>query len=274
MPGLEDHESASVVKALCVGDSGAGKSGALASLVDYGFNVRVLDFDNGLGVLKGHVKKKENLRNVHYVTLRDRLKLMGSRMGLAKADSFQRGMNALEEGGQKHWGEAGAHIGPIYTWTSRDILVLDTLATAGKSSLAMVMYANGFTMKAPEIQHYGTAMDNLEKLLDYLTSDEIQCHVIVNTHIAPSAEGSLKMYPEALGSKLGPKVAKPFDNMLSLSISGRSRSFKTQSDGLLALKTSRPIQATYPIETGWVSIFQDLLGTKDLLKPEQIAVAS
>lgn len=259
MSSLEEHESARVVKALCVGDSGAGKSGALASLVDAGYNLRVLDFDNGVGVLRGYIKDKAKLKNVHYITLRDRLKLMGDRMGLAKANSFQRGMAALEEGGAKHWGEAGAHIPPIHQWTEQDIFCLDTLATAGRSSLQMVMFANGAIMKQPEIQHYGTAMDNLEKLLDYLTSDEIKCHVIVNTHIAPAAEGSLKMYPEALGSKLGPKVAKPFDNLISLSITGASRTFKTKKDGLLALKTSRPIKDQYPIERGWIDIFKDLL---------------
>lgn len=259
MPSLTEHESNTVVKALCVGDSGAGKSGALASLVDAGYNLRILDWDNGLGVLRGYVKNKTNLSNVHYITLRDRLALMGARMGIKKADSFQRAMNALDEGGAKHWGEAGAHIPPVWEWTPKDVLVVDTLASAGKSSLQMVMFANGHIMKPPEIQHYGTAMGNIEQLLDFITSDSINCHVICNTHIAPIAEGSLKVYPEAIGSKLGPKIAKPFDNMVSLSILGKTRSFHTDKDGLLALKTSKPLKPTYPIETGWKDIFTDLL---------------
>jgi hypothetical protein len=267
MPSLEEHESANVIKALCVGDSGAGKTGALASLVDAGYNVRILDFDGGLSVLRGYVKKKEMMKNVHFITLRDQFGLMGARMGIKKANAFQRAMSALDEGGEKHWGAAGAHIPPIWDWTPSDVLVLDTLATAGKSSLAMVMMANGAIMKSPEIQHYGTAMDNLEKLLDYLTSDTINCNVIVNTHTSPPAEGSLKLYPEALGTKLGPKVAKPFDNMVSISILGKSRQFKTKVDGLLALKTAKPIADTYPIETGWTDIFKALLG-KTSLQPQ------
>jgi len=259
MNDLTQHESATVVKALCVGHSGGGKSGALAPLVDQGYNLRVLDFDNGLGVLRGFVKKPANLSNVHYITLRDRLKLMGARMGIAKADAFQRAMNALDEGGAKHWGEAGAHIPPIWDWTPQDILVIDTLAGAGKASLNMVLFANGHIMKPPEIQHYGTAMGNIESLLDYITSDAINCHVICNTHLSPMAEGSITMFPESLGNKLGPKVAKPFDNMISLSILGKTRSFHTDKDGVLALKTSRPIKPTYPIETGWADIFRDLL---------------
>lgn len=272
MPGLEEHESATVVKALCVSDSGGGKTGSLASLVDAGYNLRVLDFDGGLSVLRGYIKKKENMRNVHYITLRDKFGLMGPKLGIKKADAFQRAMNALDEGGAKHWGEAGAHIPPVREWGPRDILVLDTLATAGKSSLSMVLLANGQIMKSPEIQHYGTAMDNIEKLLDYLTSDDIKCNVIVNTHVSPPAEGSLKLYPEALGTKLGPKIAKPFDNMISISIMGKNRTFKTKVDGLLALKTAKSIQETYPIETGWFQIFKDLLGTTKL--PPALEVAS
>jgi hypothetical protein len=260
MSTLDQHESATVVKALCVGDSGAGKTGALASLVDAGYNLRILDFDGGLSVLRGFVKRKENLRNVQYITLRDKFALMGAKMGIKKADAFQRGMSALDEGGAKHWGESGADVPPIWNWTPADILVLDTLATAGKSSLSMVLQANGQIMKAPEIQHYGTAMDNIEKLLDYLTSDAIGCHVIVNTHVSPPAEGSLKLYPEALGTKLGPKVAKPFDNMVSISVQGKNRLFKTKVDGLMALKTAKPLNDTYPIETGWSDIFKALLG--------------
>lgn len=265
MPSLDQHQSNDKVTALCVGDSGAGKSGALASLVDAGFNIRLLDFDNGLSVLAARVKKKENLKNVHYITLRDKMGMGGAKMIIKRADAFQRGMNALDEGGAKHWGPGAEHIGPVGTWGTKDILVLDTLATASRSSLMMVLLANGHVMKQPEIQHYGTAMDNVEKLLDYLTSDDIKCHVIVNTHLAPAAEGGLKMYPEAVGSKLGPKIAKPFDNMVSLSIVGANRVFKTERDGMLALKTAKKLNPQYPIETGWADIFRDLMGKKDLL---------
>jgi hypothetical protein len=43
-----EHESNSIVKAMLAADSGSGKTGALACLVDAGFNLRILDFDNGL----------------------------------------------------------------------------------------------------------------------------------------------------------------------------------------------------------------------------------
>jgi len=274
MPSLAEHESNSVAKALCASDSGAGKTGALASLVDAGLNVRILDFDNGLSVLRGYVRDKTKLAtNVHYVDqLQDDMQLIAGRVGIKKSASFQRAMDALDKGGEAFWGKSGAHIGPLKTWGPRDVLVVDTLSSAGRASLYMVMMANGAAMKAPEIQHYGTAMDNIEKWLQMLTGSSVNCHVIVNTHIT-SVEGTAKLYPEALGSKLSPKIGRNFDNMLSLSVFGGKRVFKTDKDGFLALKTAIPMAETYPIETGWKDIFEKLLGRSiaDLLKATEQA---
>ena len=87
MPSMLEHESNNLVKVMVASDSGSGKTGALASLVDAGFNLRILDFDNGLSVLKGFVKDKSKLANVHYVDkLQDDLKLVAGRLGVAIAN--------------------------------------------------------------------------------------------------------------------------------------------------------------------------------------------
>lgn len=258
---FSDHESNTLVKALNAADSGSGKTGSLACLVDAGFNLRCLDFDQGLSVIKGYVKDRSKLKNVHFVdNLVDDYMLAGGRVGVKAANAFQRAMDALEKGGEKYWGKAGAHIGPISTWTSRDILLLDSLTFCGRSCLLMVMQANGAGMKNPEIQHYGTAMDNLEKMLGHLKSPKMTpCHVIVNTHVSKE-EGSARMLPEALGSKLMPKVPRYFDNMISLSLTAGERTFKTKKDNMLALKTAVPLPDTLPISTGWTTIFEKLTG--------------
>ena len=51
MPALGQHQSSDIVKMLFIGPSGAGKTGALASLASAGYNLRILDMDNGLDVL-------------------------------------------------------------------------------------------------------------------------------------------------------------------------------------------------------------------------------
>jgi hypothetical protein len=134
----------------------------------------------------------------------------------------------------------------------------------GRSSLNMVLQANGVIGKNPEIQHWGTAMDNVEKVLGNLTHQGlVPCHLIVNTHITYQEDGTgvSRGYPEALGTKLNPKVARDFNNMITLSISAGNRSFKVKKDGMFACKTSRPMQKeTYPIESGLADIFAEIVG--------------
>ena len=257
MPSMAEHESNSLVKAMLAADSGSGKTGAMASLVDAGFNLRILDFDNGLSVLKGYVKKRENLKNVHYVDqLQDQYQLVAGRLGIKKAPAFQRAMDALDKGGKDYW---GADVPPLLEWTHRDILVLDSLTMAGRASLQMVMQANAAGMKNPEIQHYGTAMENVEKLVQTLMSSITKCHVIINTHIT-GIEGDARLYPDALGSKLPPKIGKYLDNLIGLRLVGGERKFLTKKDGLLALKCAVDLPESLPITSGWVTIFEKLTG--------------
>lgn len=259
MPSMLEHESNSIVKVMLAADSGSGKTGALASLIDAGLNVRVLDFDNGLSVLKGYVKDKAKLKNVYFVDkLTDELKLVAGRIGINKAPAFQRAMDALDKGGKEFW---GADIPPVSQWTPRDVLVIDSLTMAGRCSLQMVMQANAAGFKHPEIQHYGTAMDNVEKWIMMLMSNATPCHVIVNTHIT-NVEGDARLYPDALGSKLPPKIGKHVDNLLGLRVKAGKRVFLTQQDGLLALKSAVPLPEQVPIETGWKDIFERLTGKK------------
>lgn len=51
MASIKEHTSADVTKLLLVGDSGSGKTAALASLANAGKNLRILDYDDGLSIL-------------------------------------------------------------------------------------------------------------------------------------------------------------------------------------------------------------------------------
>lgn len=255
MPAMTDHESYSLVKTLVAADSGAGKTGALASLVDAGYNIRVLDFDNGLAPLRNYVKDKSKLANVHYITLRDELQLLAGKFSIKKANAFERAMTALDKGGGE-WGSDD--IPPLHKWTAKDILVVDTLGLMSRSCLLMVMQLNNAAMKNPELQHYGQAMENIEKFLGQVTSSSVPCNVIINTHLYRN-DDSPKLYPEAIGSKLGPKVARYFDNFWSISMTGAKRTIKTSKDGLLALKCAKALSDEYDISDGYAKIFAEML---------------
>lgn len=254
MPSLADHPSTKVVKLLLVGDSGTGKTGSLASLVDAGYKLRILDFEDGLAPLIGHVKDKSKLANVDYVTLKDQFQILGSTVSVKRAPAFQEAMKHLNS-----WGDHG----PVSAWGEDTVLVIDALSSMGRSSLNMVLAANNQLTKPPEIQHWGAAMDNIEKLLGNITNPQlVPCHLVVITHITyqeREGEGLVKAHPEALGTKLNPKVGRYFNNLISLSITGGKRSLKTQRDGMMACKTSKPIKDKYEIESGMAEIFGDLL---------------
>src|SRR5258705_13905982 len=76
MPSLANPQSNEFTKHLVEGDSGTGKTGSLASLVSAGYSLRILDFDNGLDVLKAYITKDDPalLANVEFRTLLDKRK--------------------------------------------------------------------------------------------------------------------------------------------------------------------------------------------------------
>jgi hypothetical protein len=132
---------------------------------------------------------------------------------------------------------------------------------AGRAALQLVMNVNAAGMKSPEIQHYGQAMENIERLLQMVTSSIVPCHVIVNTHVT-TIEGDPRLFPEALGSKLSPKIGRYFDNVVSIRLTGGKRQFETVKAGMLPLKTAVPLPENLPIDNGWVTIFEKITGKK------------
>jgi len=76
MPSAADHKSSAFVKLLYMGDSGTGKTTSLTSLVEVGYHLRVLDFDNLLDPLIQMARRKSDnlLNSIHYMTFRDKFR--------------------------------------------------------------------------------------------------------------------------------------------------------------------------------------------------------
>lgn len=261
MPSLAEHPSSKVVKMMLVGDSGAGKTGALASLVDAGYKLRILDFEAGLDPLVGHIQDKDKLANVEYETLKDEFKIVGTNLAVKTAPAFQRAMALLQDWNGK---------GPVQTWEDPEhtVLVIDTIGSMARAGFNMVLKANNVLMPmgtrgGPETSHWGAAMDNIDRLLDNVTSPElVPCHLIVTAHITyqeREGEGAVKAFPELFAKSQNPKAGRRFNNLISLSMTGGERSFKTKKDGLIVCKTSKPLKDKYKIESGLAEIFADLL---------------
>jgi len=77
MPSLDTvSPEQSFIRILYVGNSGAGKTGSLVSLVKAGYRVRLIDLDNGFGILKQYVLHEcpDKIGNVSVVSYRDKYK--------------------------------------------------------------------------------------------------------------------------------------------------------------------------------------------------------
>lgn len=262
MAALVDHKSQALVKTLVVADSGFGKTGALASLAKAGYNLRIIDFDNGLDILRNLLANDPAaLARVEYETFTDKLKNVNGNMMLdGLPTAFANAMKYLS-----NWPVHGS----LDKWTDRDVLVIDTLTTMGLASMKHILGLTGRDGKA-QIQDWGAAMDQIERVVQLLATKEVNCNVILNCHIqlAETVDGMgvLKGYPAALGNKLSPKIPIYFNNCLVGKSTGmgatKVRKFLTRGDGMVEGKSSNlTVPVELPQDTGLADFFKILRGS-------------
>lgn len=274
MPNLADTPTNSIVKMLIIGDSGSGKTGALSSLVDKGYKLRILDFDRGLDPLSSFVEDKSKLKNVEYFTLTDAMTSRGNKI-IPKGTP-----NAVARGTQllNYWAydkdnqilsakkaeEAVTNLGPAESWGDDTIIVLDSLTFMCAAAMRYVMAINGRAGEHPWQSDWGEAMRISEDFLALLYSDAIKCHVIVTSHITyVEPEGGLtKGYPSALGQKLPPKIGRYFNTLVLAETKGGKESrrvIRTQSKGVIELKTPvKGIASELPLPTALATLFKEI----------------
>lgn len=263
MAQLIDHKSAALVKTLVVADSGFGKTGALASLAKAGYNLYIIDFDNGLDVLRNLLKDDPKaLARVQYETFVDKFKNVGGQLMIdGVPTAFANALKILS-----NWPGKGS----LDTWTDNDVLVIDTLTTMGQAAMRGILSLVGRDGKA-QIQDWGASMDQVERMVQLLATPACNCNVILNCHIqyAETTEGSgiFKGYPAALGNKLSPKIPVYFNNCLVGKSTGlganKKREFMTKGDGLVEGKASAvTVPVTLPQDTGLAEFFKILRSGK------------
>jgi len=264
MPSLSQHQSNEYTKLLIEGDSGSGKTGALATLVRAGYKLRILDYDNGLEPLKQFVLRDspEMVENVEFRTLRDKLK--SSPLGPVidgNPKAFIDGLKMLDRWKYSLDGN-DVDLGVPSEWGPDTILVLDTLtffsdaAFAFREPLAPKSRDGKYDMRAV----YKDAQDAVESVLALLTSESFRTNVIVNSHVRymDNPDGTKKGYPTSVGSALGPTIPRYFNSVALCQTSpGGKRTIQTQATAMLDLKNPKPfaMAPSFPIETGLADFF-------------------
>lgn len=260
MPALSQHQSNNFTKILLCGDSGSGKSGALTSLVNAGYKLRILDMDNGLETLKTFVLHTcpDKIDAVEFRTIRDEYVAGANGPVVAKPKAFVNAIKMLDK-----WKYDDVDLGDPSEWGPDVIVVVDSLSFLSDAAFD---WAKGMspTAKDPR-QWYGAAQEAVESCLAQLTSETFRTNVIVTAHIRyiENPDGSKKGYPNSVGSALGPTIPRYFNNWAQCENKNGKRSIVTGATAMLDLKNTKPFDMakSYPIDTGLADYFSVLRET-------------
>lgn len=263
MPSLSAHQSAEFTKLLIMGDSGTGKTSALASLVAAGYALRILDFDNGLDSLAAQIRRRcpEKIEAVRFVTLRDKYK--GSAAGPildGPPTAFVQAMKLLDK-----WKLDNEDLGSPVGWGPETICVIDSFTFMGDAAFNWAKSMNPGA-KEPRTWFYG-AQQACENVLAQLTSESFRTNVIVISHIRymDRPDGTKKGYPTAVGSALGPTIPAYFNSVAQCETDAAGkRTIRTASHAMIDLKNpaSFSMAPVLPIENGLADFFKTVRGQK------------
>lgn len=266
MPSLSQHQSSKITKLMLIGYSGAGKTGALTSLVEAGYKLRIWDFDNGLDSLVIQVRKRcpEKLDNIRFITLRDKMK--SSDIGPildGPATAFIRALKLFDR-----WKDGDEDLGKPGEWGEDTIVVLDSLTFFSEAAFNWATSMNPTAKDRRQI--YGAAQEAIEHAIALLTGEAFKCNVIITAHIKfiEQGDGITKGFPTSVGNALSPKLPAYFNNVALVESKGAGAStqriIRTVSTGMVDLKSpaSFTMAAELPIATGLADFFRTNRGEK------------
>lgn len=273
MKTAAEHQSLKTVKLLLLGESGSGKTGALASLVPH-YKLTILDFDNGMDYLVREVKRScpKHQKNLRYETFDEDYKLKAG--------------NLVPEGSPKAYVKCLKVLDElkVQDWDDSQVLVLDSLTFFCSAVMLHTRHVSGnLAANRTYPADYGNAMNAISNFLAFIQSSRTNCHFIVISHLSylevvghdtptPTTRGLKpaetseeskiwKAFPAALGKKLPPTVMTFFNSAIlaKRSLSGK-RILQTDGVKMIDLKSGSPdTPKELPLETGMKDLFEILL---------------
>ena len=289
MPQFNTPRTSRGRKILYLGHTGSGKTGSLCSLAAAGYNVRILDLDAGTEVIDDFMMNKAksiylrprpglwtaeaatgSASRLSYVTITEGRRIIGAK-AVPKGDSWSRILKQLER-----WRDPPDDFGPIASWTSQDVLVIDGLSRFCESAMNFQLSLNGRLASGPQVGNSGSndytqAYKLILDFLDLLKCDEIRCWVILICHIAflgteESRDSSgrsqeIKGFPQTVGRMISPKIGQYFNHAIQAKTLGAAhRIFTLTTDDHVDLKSSAPLRVkpSYDLATGLAEYFRDI----------------
>lgn len=266
--------NAAPIKAIIAADSGSGKTGALWSLADAGFKLRIFDSDKGVPILNSILRDNPAaMARVEVNSFTNELELdkltgyMKPKGGSAKA--WPNLMDALNK-----WPDDPDKKG-ISAWGPDTVAVIDSLTLFARHAILYAQQIEGKNRWKRELQHYGTAMAQIEGLFGLLYGDNVPCHVLYMTHIKTERDDEerfLGAYPSSIGRALNDVIPRYVNDILTIKITGegpnakrflstkptsnrmatKTRELTVKDEYLLAEgRTPKPGLAQYFADCGW-----------------------
>lgn len=257
MPTLDQAAASPLVKIMLIGHSGTGKTGALVSLVEAGYHLRILDLDMGLDALVNQVKSRcpDKLSTISFMSFRDKMKFgpTGSVLeGPPKA--YAGALRALDK-----WEDGTIPA----EWGNKYVLVIDSLTNLSLAAFRWARQMNP-TAKEPR-QWYSAAQELITDLIANVTSASFNSNVIIISHVEMTQlpDGQIQGFASAIGKALGPKLPRYFNTLVALEIQGQGtnvkRVLRTMPTALLTLKTPLiQVESELPIADGLAKLFAKL----------------
>lgn len=260
------------VKILLLGDPGSGKTGSLASLAKAGYNLRIMDFDNGTEILR-NLLTPEDYSRCSIVPLQDhrtakRLPVLGQggsvqgytvRAIPAKADAWQRAINLVFD-----WKTEKHSYGSVYDWTSKEVLVLDSLTHMWRAAMSFILAINNRLGQNPTQPEWGTCQGMILDVLATFFDASIKCNVVFCAHISYDIDQNeiLHGLPSGPGKALNKEIGTYFNHTIRAATVGKRHTILTESDGVIELKSAAPgrVKPSYPIESGLADYFAAVRG--------------
>lgn len=277
MGTLEDSEL-DPIKALVIAHSGWGKTGALASLVNAGYKLHIIDMDNGVKIIQSYVPR-EKWKDIEIFTYTDKFKVVNGKSVAQGATAWTYAMTKLDD-----W---------VVKYTKpEDVIVIDSLTFLSEAAMRHVLAVNNRLAGSVYQSDWGEAQRLIEGCLAILYQKSTKANVLVNAHITyiggpdPHADPDkaketvetvrpLKGHPTTVGQALSPKVPRYFNNAFVGKTVGEGkfaqRLLFTAPMDLVDAKSTDPthIKESYPIGTALAELFQTIRPfTPPATKPE------
>ena len=208
MTSAENLMDNMAVRCMIVGYPGSAKTGALCSLLNVGYKVRVIDFDGNYEPLILYTKP-EFRKNLDVVTLEDALRPGQKTIEVAGIPAaFNDGFKLLDR-----WkytdtktGEE-VDMGLTKEWGPDTVVVLDSLTSMGVAAKRHAMAVLNRTPLNTTQQVWGVGMSDQEAFLEKMTSRRNRFHTVVIAHLKMVGPKDIEKDDSDLTKKLKEQMA-------------------------------------------------------------------